>query len=309
MNSNNTQSVVLSVVSPMYNGSLYLKPFLQSVLHQSFSSFELIMVDDGSIDDSIQIVRTYQEEDARIHLIQQNHQGAGSARNLGLAHAKGQYIMFLDCDDWFKEDFFQTMIDRITEDQSDVVVCEFFFYNQLTGETKRSAILETGNRKIENSDLVFDIFVPSVWVRLYRTLFLKQNQLSFQDIPSCNDWSFSYISLCCANKISVVHKPLVFYRTKTKNSISSQRYKRTKDIVEAVKDLKRQLVKRKLYENFKHGFARRSFRHLGGEAFTRRELIGFYILLRNLLIVRDFAIYKVVIPEVIRYCLKRLRKK
>ena len=83
MDKADTPSVLLSVVSPVYNGSAYLTPFLQSVLNQSFSDFELIMVDDGSTDDSVQIIQTYQEKDTRIHLIKQNHKGAGSARNVG----------------------------------------------------------------------------------------------------------------------------------------------------------------------------------------------------------------------------------
>ena len=234
MDKADTPSVLLSVVSPVYNGSAYLTPFLQSVLNQSFSDFELIMVDDGSTDDSVQIIQTYQEKDARIHLIRQNHQGAGSARNIGLSHVKGQYIIFLDSDDWFNEDFFKIMLNRITKDQSDVAVCEFFIYNQQTGEKQISAIAETGNQKIEKTNLVFDLFTPNTWVKVYRTAFLKENHLLFQEIPSCNDWSFAFASLACANRISVIREPLVYYRTQTNTSISSYRYKRTKDIVRAI---------------------------------------------------------------------------
>lgn len=234
-------SVSLSVVSPVYNGSAYLTPFLDSVLHQTFSDFELIMVDDGSTDESFQILQTYQKKDARIHIVRQDHKGAGSARNVGLSHAKGPYIIFLDSDDWYKEDFFKTMIDQITKDQSDVAVCEFYIYNQQTGEQTRSVIPETGKQKIEKTDLAFDLFTPNTWVKLYRTAFLKHNRLLFQEIPSCNDWSFAFASLACANKISVIREPLVYYRTQTGSSISSYRYKRTKDIVQAIKHLKHEL--------------------------------------------------------------------
>ena len=239
-------SVLLSVVSPVYNGSAYLTPFLESVLHQTFRDFELIMVDDGSTDESPKILQSYQEKDVRIRLIRQNHKGAGSARNVGFSQAKGQYIIFLDSDDWFKEDFFKIMIDRITKDQSDVAVCEFFIYNQQTGERQILAIAETGNQKIEKTDLALDLFTPNTWVKVYRTAFLKQNQLLFQEIPSCNDWSFVFASLACANKISVIREPLMYYRTQTSSSISSYRYKRTKDIVRAIKQLKYELKKRDL---------------------------------------------------------------
>ena len=308
MDNEQSWPVILSVVSPVYNGVKYLEPFLRSVLQQSFPHFELIMVDDGSTDSSIEIIKTYQKKDSRIHLIGQNHKGAGSARNFGLSRAKGQYIIFLDCDDWFSEDFFKTMIDRIEADQSDIAICEFFIYNQQTGEMEKSAIPEAGNQKIERTNLVFDIFAPNPWTKLYRISFLKKNELLFQEIPSCNDWSFAYTSLACAEKISVIRKPLVYYRTKTTTSISSYRYKRTKDIVWAIKHLRQELKSRALFSQYKEGFARKSISHLVYEALSGQGVKVFYVLFRNLLMVNDFAVYKAFVQKVIQYLGKQYRK-
>ncbi len=308
MDNEQSRPVILSVVSPVYNGAKYLEPFLRSVLQQSFPHFELIMVDDGSTDSSIEIIKTYQKKDSRIHLIGQNHKGAGSARNFGLSRAKGQYIIFLDCDDWFSEDFFKTMIDRIEADQSDIAICEFFIYNQQTGEMGKSAIPETRNQKIERTNLVFDIFAPNPWTKLYRISFLKKKELLFQEIPSCNDWSFAYTSLACAEKISVIRKPLVYYRTKTTTSISSYRYKRTKDIVWAIKYLRQELKSRALFSQYKEGFARKSISHLVYEALSDQGVKVFYVLFRNLLMVNDFAVYKAFVQKVIQYLGKQYRK-
>lgn len=308
MDNEQSRPVILSVVSPVYNGAKYLEPFLRSVQQQSFPHFELIMVDDGSTDSSIEIIKTYQKKDSRIHLIGQNHKGAGSARNFGLSQAKGQYIIFLDCDDWFNDDFFKTMIDRIEVDQSDIAVCEFFIYNQQTGETEKFVIPETRNQKIERTNLVFDIFAPNPWTKLYRISFLKKNELLFQEIPSCNDWSFAYTSLACAEKISVIRKPLVYYRTKTTTSISSYRYKRTKDIVWAIKHLRQELKSRALFSQYKEGFARKSISHLVYEALSGQGVKVFYVLFRNLLMVNDFAVYKAFVQKVIQFLGKRLNK-
>ena len=308
MDNEQSRPVILSVVSPVYNGAKYLEPFLRSVQQQSFPHFELIMVDDGSTDSSIEIIKTYQKKDSRIHLIGQNHKGAGSARNFGLSRAKGQYIIFLDCDDWFSEDFFKTMIDRIEADQSDIAICEFFIYNQQTGEMGKSAIPETRNQKIERTNLVFDIFAPNPWTKLYRISFLKKKELLFQEIPSCNDWSFAYTSLACAEKISVIRKPLVYYRTKTTTSISSYRYKRTKDIVWAIKHLRQELKSRALFSQYKEGFARKSISHLVYEALSDQGVKVFYVLFRNLLMFNDFAVYKAFVQKVIQYLGKQYRK-
>ena len=308
MDNEQSRPVILSVVSPVYNGAKYLEPFLRSVQQQSFPHFELIMVDDGSTDSSIEIIKTYQKKDSRIHLIGQNHKGAGSARNFGLSRAKGQYIIFLDCDDWFSEDFFKTMIDRNEADQSDIAICEFFIYNQQTGEMEKSAIPETGNQKIERTNLVFDIFAPNPWTKLYRISFLKKNKLLFQEILSCNDWSFAYTSLACAEKISVIRKPLVYYRTKTTTSISSYRYKRTKDIVWAIKHLRQELKSRALFSQYKEGFARKSISHLVYEALSGQGVKVFYVLFRNLLMVNDFAVHKAFVQKIIQFLGKRLNK-
>ena len=308
MDNDHSQSVILSVISPVYNGAKYLEPFLISVLQQSFPHFELIMVDDGSTDSSVEIIKSYQKKDSRIHLIEQNHKGAGSARNFGLSQAKGQYIIFLDCDDWFNDDFFKTMIDRIEVDQSDIAVCEFFIYNQQTGETEKFVIPETRNQKIERTNLVFDIFAPNPWTKLYRFSFLKKNELLFQEIPSCNDWSFAYMSLACAEKISVIREPLVYYRTKTTTSISSYRYKRTKDIVWAIKHLRQELKSRALFSQYKEGFARKSISHLVYEALSGQGVKVFYVLFRNLLMVNDFAVHKAFVQKIIQFLGKRLNK-
>lgn len=308
MDNDHSQSVILSVISPVYNGAKYLEPFLISVLQQSFPHFELIMIGDGSTDSSVEIIKSYQKKDSRIHLIGQNHKGAGSARNFGLSQVKGQYIIFLDCDDWFNDDFFKTMIDRIEVDQSDIAVCEFFIYNQQTGETEKSVISEMGNQKIERTNLVFDILAPNPWTKLYRVSFLKQNQLLFQEIPSCNDWSFAYTSLACAEKISVIRESLVYYRTKTTTSISSYRYKRTKDIVWAIKHLRQELKSRALFSQYKEGFARKSISHLVYEALSGQGVKVFYVLFRNLLMVNDFAVYKAFVQKIIQFLGKRLNK-
>ena len=308
MGNEQSRPVILSVVSPVYNGAKYLEPFLRSVQQQSFPYFELIMVDDGSTDSSVEIIKSYQKKDSRIHLIGQNHKGAGSARNFGLSQAKGQYIIFLDCDDWFNDDFFKTMIDRIEVDQSDIAVCEFFIYNQQTGETEKFVIPETRNQKIERTNLVFDIFAPNPWTKLYRISFLKKNELLFQEIPSCNDWSFAYTSLACAEKISVIRKPLVYYRTKTTTSISSYRYKRTKDIVWAIKHLRQELKSRALFSQYKEGFARKSISHLVYEALSGQGVKVFYVLFRNLLMVNDFAVHKAFVQKIIQFLGKRLNK-
>ena len=96
------QMVKISVILPVYNGSKYIKKSIESVLNQTFHDFELIIVNDGSCDNTLDIITSF--NDKRIKIINQSNQGPGGARNNALKIAKGNYIMFLDSDDWYSTD-------------------------------------------------------------------------------------------------------------------------------------------------------------------------------------------------------------
>ena len=94
----------ISVVIPIFNTAPYLKECLDSVLNQTFTDFEVICVNDGSNDSSLEILKKYQQKDNRIKIINQENKGAGAARNVGIDHSRGEYILFLDSDDYLDKD-------------------------------------------------------------------------------------------------------------------------------------------------------------------------------------------------------------
>ena len=112
----------ISVILPCYNAGAYLSACLDSLLAQSMRDFEVVFVDDGSRDDSLVLARRYAERDARIHVLSQENQGVSAARNLGLAHARGEWITFVDGDDLLPPDAFETLLSGAAEDV-DMVVC------------------------------------------------------------------------------------------------------------------------------------------------------------------------------------------
>ena len=102
---------VLSVIVPIYNSKEHLPRCIESVLSQSFSDFELLLVDDGSTDGSGAICDAYSAKDDRVRVFHKANGGASSARNVGLENVKGQWLTFLDSDDWFEENYFQVPFD------------------------------------------------------------------------------------------------------------------------------------------------------------------------------------------------------
>lgn len=117
--------VLISVIMPAYQTREHIGDSIESVLMQTFSNWELIIVDDGSTDDLADIVRTYANKDSRIRLICQDNQGVSVARNNGIKKAKGQYIAFLDSDDFYEKSFLERLVEKMEKEQLDFTYCSF----------------------------------------------------------------------------------------------------------------------------------------------------------------------------------------
>lgn len=114
---------MVSIVIPIYNAEKFLKKCVSSVLEQSYKDFELILIDDGSSDNSSVICSEFAECDSRVIFIHQNNSGVSSARNCGLEAAKGEFIAFVDSDDYVEKDWLKLQINAMTANNADVAVC------------------------------------------------------------------------------------------------------------------------------------------------------------------------------------------
>ena len=114
----------VSVIIPVYNVAPYLRQKLDSVLGQTLRDIEVICVDDGSDDGCAKILEEYAQKDPRVCVLSQENAGAGAARNLGLAHASGEFLSFLDSDDFFEPTMLEKMVALAQEDNDDFVVCQ-----------------------------------------------------------------------------------------------------------------------------------------------------------------------------------------
>lgn len=118
--------IKVSIIIPVYNTEKYLDKCINSLINQTIKELEFIFVNDGSPDNSVNIIKKYQAKDKRIKLLNKENGGQASARNLGLQKAKGEYIAFLDSDDYVKEDIYETLYNRAKKDDLDIVICNNF---------------------------------------------------------------------------------------------------------------------------------------------------------------------------------------
>lgn len=223
---------LVSIILPMYNMSLYINQCLDSLLNQTYNNLQIICVDDGSTDNTCQLVEEYIQKGFNVSLIRQEHKYAGSARNLGFQSAKGKYTIFLDSDDFFHTDFIKTMVARAEATKAEIVVCRSQAYDNFTGEYQPMkwtiafdhipAKIVFNGRQLKKYALT--AFMGWAWDKLYLTEFIKNNNLYFQDLRSSNDLYFTFNSILLADKITVVNKILINQRKNHNSSISQTRY-------------------------------------------------------------------------------------
>ena len=121
---------MISIIVPIYNVEKYLRKCIESIILQNFRALQIILVDDGSPDNCGKICDEYAQQDSRIVVIHQKNQGVSAARNAGLACAEGEYIGFVDPDDWVAPEMYEGMLDVILREQADMVICGYDYYDE-----------------------------------------------------------------------------------------------------------------------------------------------------------------------------------
>ena len=220
-------SIKVSVIVPVYNVEKYLGTCLDSILSQSLQDIEIICVDDGSTDDSLSILRKYEKRDSRFKVLTQTNQFAGTARNAGKAIATGKYLVFWDSDDFFKENALELMYKQCERDSADICVCSASHY--LTEQKKEVPSKGYIDKKflpkeipfnIESApDTILNFTTAHPWNKMFLRSFIEDKQLDFQTTKNGNDIYFVINALCMAKCITIVNKPLVYYRVNQKESL------------------------------------------------------------------------------------------
>ncbi len=214
---------MLTTVIPVYNVEAYLEPCIQSVLAQSYEDMEIILINDGSTDDSGRICRKYESTDRRIRYIEKENEGSGATRNLGIALARGEYITFLDADDWWDREYAKKMMAYTKA--ADVVVCDLNYVDEIDGERQRHVSeIRMPDRVVQTLESDTDLINKGrtfLCGKVFRTeLFLKygirQPSMAINDIPIVP------VLIALSKKICRVGEPLYYYlRTREGNTVTS----------------------------------------------------------------------------------------
>ena len=273
----------VSILIPIYNTEKYLRECLDSVISQTLEDIEIICVNDGSTDGSLDILNRYERQDNRVHVITIKNQG-GVARNEGMHLAQGEYITFLDSDDFFEPCFIEELYKKAKNDSLDVAVCRCDQYDNSTGNyipadfSIRQELLpkkEVFNIKDVEKDF-FHLFVWWPWDKLYRREFIAEHQLRFQSLRSTDDLFFVCTAVLLAERVGVSEDVWVHHRINNPASVSNTREKSFDDFITALLELREFLVKKNLFKalqidfiNYVWAFSLWHLDTIKGESFIR----------------------------------------
>ncbi len=224
----------VSIIVPVYKVERYLDKCISSIVNQTYTNLEIILVDDGSPDQCPQMCDAWAEKDTRIRVIHKENGGLSDARNAGMAVATGEYIAFVDSDDWIAPDLYTHLYRRLTEDHSDISACGV----QLVWEDGTSPRILTcmGNHVLSKEEAMQAIIEESwlkqpVWYKLYKTNLIKD--ILFPVGKYHEDVFWSYQAVDKANKVSVSDY-IGYYYLQRNDSIMGEEYSlRRLDAVEA----------------------------------------------------------------------------
>lgn len=223
------ENILISVIIPIYNAQTSLSNCLDSVLEQSLREIEIICVDDGSTDNTVAILNSYKARDNRVQVLRQKNSFAGTARNLGLRYAKGEYIAFLDADDTYIDaDVLRDLYCHANKYKLDMLKGGFEFFDTskqrafVNAYSINSSISSHLQKQILDyahypQHLLLVADVP--WNGIYLKTFLDENQITFNSLRCVNDHSFFIHCLIRAQRIMVISRMMVQYRVAQAGSL------------------------------------------------------------------------------------------
>lgn len=229
----------VSVIIPVYNAEVYLSNCLESIVNQTYENIEILIINDGSTDSSFEICEKYKAKDARIKLFDIENSGVSTARNIGLNHATGEYITFVDSDDWADLNMLEFAVEKIQQDKSDIVI--WSYYKTFREESFKLPMVTSENRVfIDDKSLLYyksvdsmygqkkneqSVSAGTVWCKLYKSELIKEHQLQFNPLLTrAQDTVFSINAFRIANKITYYNEHLYHYRITSTSTSSGTRF-------------------------------------------------------------------------------------
>lgn len=218
---NNTP--LISIILPVYNAEKYIERALKSLVNQSYKNIEILCIDDGSKDNSYNIIKEFKDE--RIKLFKQENSGPAKARNVGLSNSKGEYIMFCDADDWYEPNMCELMLETLINQNVDFVVCGCNVVNTYNTSVRHKWELKYYEVKFRGYCNIgiyeFLMLNSMLWNKIFKKKIIDKYGIKFIDGYEHDDYNFFYKYLSCSNYFYSIDKKIYNYDISNPQSVMS----------------------------------------------------------------------------------------
>lgn len=254
--------VKVSVIMPVYNAEKYLRTAIDSLLKQTLKEIEIICVDDGSTDSSYNILLEYMQKDPRIIILCEKNSFAGTARNYGMTVATGEYLSFLDADDYFKPEMLEKAYACAGKETADVVVFGGrYFKGSIDNSYHVSALLREdilpwgdGFYKEELFDVLLHFTIGCPWNKLFRRKYIEEIGIKFQPFKRVNDVYFVETAIALSKRIGLVREDIIYYRTNNEQSLQGTKNENPLQFLQVFSDIKTCLDKNGIYKKVEKSY-------------------------------------------------------
>lgn len=233
----------VSIVIPVFNTEKYLKKCINSILSQTYNNIEIILVDDGSTDSSSEICDRFREKDSRIVVIHKKNGGQSEARNIGIDIATGEYITFIDSDDYVTKDYIHFLLSLILENDAEISIASFYYVvsnKEINNETKEFAVMspEIAIKRM----LLDDGFDMGPWAKMYKTEFFRK--IKFPEGKFFEDSLTTYQIFAESNKIVFESKAVYYYINHEDSTVNQSFSPKKLDLIEMNKEMEKFIAKK-----------------------------------------------------------------
>ena len=207
----NYDSIKVSIILPIYNVGAFFNECMNSVLNQFHKNLEVLLIDDGSTDDSGKIADSYAIKDNRVKVVHQDNSGVSRARNVGISMATGKYICFSDPDDVLKPDYVSYMLALCEDNKAEVGVCAEVFTTFMPSQRKPNLQIVDGEEAA--AQILYGKITVGCYSKMYNREFLKKNKLHFfEDVYIGEGFNFNVHTFCSALKVAISQHKVYYYR-------------------------------------------------------------------------------------------------
>lgn len=251
---------LVSIIVPVYNSERYLSTLLDSLLNQTYRNLEVICINDGSKDSSLQILKDRSNQDARVAVVDKENSGAAATRNVGLERATGEFLCFVDSDDYVMPTAIERLVDIAVEHDTDAVIFDMDNFDDATGETSpTNAVFKefVPTREVfcaSDVDNFYKRVVGFTVNKLYRSSYLKEMSLRFPKVGAHEDMPFTYIALSAAKRLYYLDETLYYYRRAREGSLSDGTNDDYRYMLDALASFRDGLKQYGLWERYERNF-------------------------------------------------------